>query len=204
MLKFPFEASFEDLQTNPDAYVASVFSCLESEFLLMPKGPGFIDYPVFEQGYEALKQASSGFAAMSEDILYPAVLKAPISLVVLRAMLGFTPPEWAYITSRRSGVEIPQGFARTLDRKVRMAPLKPMSVERASEVRLRALIKAACDLLASGAPEVEPVRLHRLDKADTKSGIQDIKALAGIGVPYAMLLYERFLGGGRSPATAIQ
>ena len=194
MLKFPFEASLAEIQASPDVYVASVFSCLESEFLVMPKGLGFIDYPTFERGYEALKQASSGFAKMSENVVYPVALKAPIALVVLRAMLGFTPPEWAYITSQRSGIEIPQGFARTLDRKVRMAPLKPLKANGASEARLKALVKAACDLLASGAPGVESDKLHRLDKADTKSGTESIKTLAGMGVPYALLLYERFLG----------
>ena len=39
-----------------------------------------------------------------------------------------------------------------------------------------------------------PNRLHRLDKADTKTGSAGIGALAQIGVPYAMVLYERFLG----------
>ena len=40
----------------------AVFSCLESEFLVMPKGDGFVDYPVFERGYEALKMATTGFS----------------------------------------------------------------------------------------------------------------------------------------------
>jgi hypothetical protein len=36
--------------------------------------------------------------------------------------------------------------------------------------------------------------LHRLDKADTKHGLSSIQPLADLGVPYAMVLYERFLG----------
>lgn len=35
----------------------------------MPKGIGFIDYPVFEQGYEALKQAAGGFALLDSEAL---------------------------------------------------------------------------------------------------------------------------------------
>jgi hypothetical protein len=46
---------YAEVQADLDTYVDSVFSCLESEFLIMPKGTGFIDYPVFEQGYEALR-----------------------------------------------------------------------------------------------------------------------------------------------------
>ena len=37
-------------------------------------------------------------------------------------------------------------------------------------------------------------QLHRLDKADTRNGLDSIRHLSGMGVPYAMLLYERFLG----------
>jgi hypothetical protein len=41
---------------------------------------------------------------------------------------------------------------------------------------------------------VDGTRLHRLDKADTKSGPESLRNLARMGAPYAMLLYERFLG----------
>jgi len=194
MMRFPFEVPFEEVQKDPDVYVSSVFSCLESEFLVLPKGAGFIDYPVFERGYEALKQATAGFAKMSAEVVFPVTISIPISIVVLRSMLGFTPPEWAYVASRRTETEITQGFARSLDRKVRMAPLEPLKTEGVTGPRLKALVETACDLLAQGALPVEPDKIHRLDKADTKTGIDGIKALVSIGAPYAMLLYERFLG----------
>ena len=41
MPTFPFEVSYEDILRNPDSYVDAVFSCLESEFLIMPKGDWF-------------------------------------------------------------------------------------------------------------------------------------------------------------------
>src|SRR5205823_13879948 len=43
-------------------------------------------------------------------------------------------------------------------------------------------------------PEMPAEVLHRLDKADTKHGLAGIQPLADLGVPYAMVLYERFLG----------
>jgi hypothetical protein len=55
-------------------------------------------------------------------------------------------------------------------------------------------VQAACSLLQEGAPKAESAKLHRLDKADTKHGLTGLQNLAGMGVPYAMLLYERFLG----------
>lgn len=50
MMKFPFEVPFDKVLKNPGIYIDAVFSCLESEFLVMSKGAGFIDYPTFEQG----------------------------------------------------------------------------------------------------------------------------------------------------------
>jgi len=95
-MPFPFEVPFEEVQANLDLYVDEVFSCLESEFLVMPKGPGFVEYPTFETGYEALKRATADFQSVTPETITPVVSDIPISLIVLRCMLGFTPPEWAY------------------------------------------------------------------------------------------------------------
>jgi hypothetical protein len=192
--RLPFEASFDEILRNPDVFVDSVFSCLQSEFLVLPKGAGFVDYAIFESGYEALKAATSNFTNFAEEAVYPVVLVTPISIVVLRAMLGFSPPEWAYVTSQRTDIDVPQGFARTLDRDVRMAPLLPLRASGDKATRIKALLRTAAELLAEGADVVEPDKIHRLDKADTKSGLVGLQNLAGMGVPYAMLLYERFLG----------
>ena len=194
MTKFPFEAAFEAILGNPESYVDAVFSCLESEFLIMPKGAGFIDYPVFERGYEALKAVTKGLSTFDPAAVLSVAMKEPISIVVLRAMLGFTPPEWGHVATQQTGVVVTQGFVRSLDRKVRMAPDTPISVRGVTEGRLKALIDTACRFLSWGVPEVDADQLHRLDKADTRCGIESIKNCAGMGIPYAMLLYERFLG----------
>jgi len=94
METFPFEVAYEDILKDPDNYVDAVFSCLESEFLVMPKGAGFVEYPVFDRGYEALKTATKGFSRFEPEVVLPVTLREPISIVVLRTMLGFTPPEW--------------------------------------------------------------------------------------------------------------
>lgn len=196
-MKYPFEASFSELQANLDTFISSVFSCLESEFLVLPKGDGFVEYPTFEKGYESLKQATRGFQNIEVGPVLEAVFQTPVSLIVLRTMLGFTPSEWAYIASQRTGVEITQGFVRSLDRGVRIAPLTPWQKDRISRIkreRVAALIETAYQLLNAPVPPVGPDKIHRLDKADTRDGPDGIRALAGIGVPYAMLLYERFLG----------
>lgn len=194
MPTFPFEVSLDNILENPDSYVDAVFSCLESEFLVMPKGAGFIEYPIFERGYEALKEATAGFSLLDPAKVFPVTVSEPISIVVLRTMLGFTPPEWGYVTTQRTGVSVTQGFVRSLDRKVRMGPETELNTNGVTKERLKAMVQTACQLLSAGVPEVDVEQLHRLDKADTKCGIDSIKNLAAMGAPYAMLLYERFLG----------
>jgi hypothetical protein len=194
MPKYPFEVKIDEILKEPEKYVDAVFSCLESEFLTMPKGAGFVDYPLFERGYEALKSATSGFSEFTTDKIGPVTISEPIAFVVLRSMLGFTPPEWGYVATQRTGINVSQGFVRSLDRKVRMMPEKPLPVGGVTKERLSALIETACYLLTKGVPEVNGSQLHRLDKADTKNGLDSIRHLSGMGVPYAMLLYERFLG----------
>ena len=112
-MKFPFELSFAEVQADLDSSVTAVFSCLESEFLVMPKGTGFIDYPVFEHGYEAFKHATRGFTVLDAEPLLQKTLEAPVVILVLRTMLGFTPPEWAYVATLQTGVEVSQGFVRS-------------------------------------------------------------------------------------------
>lgn len=70
----------------------------------------------------------------------------------------------------------------------------PLNSSGVSAGRLRALIRSACQFLIEG-PDIDDAKfIHRLNKVDTASGISGIEALAGMGVPYPMLLYERFLG----------
>lgn len=194
VMKYPFEATLEELQADLDTYVDVVFSCLESEFMVIPRGRGFIEYPVFARAYEALKQATKGFISLNADVILETVQEVPLALIVLRTILGFTPPEWAYIASQRTGIEISQGFSRTLDRRIRMAPFTPIKFSPLTKQRVIAMLETACQLIQEGVPQVEGDRIHRLDKADTHSGLDGIRNLASMGVPYAMLLYERFLG----------
>ena len=194
-MPFPFEVPFDELQSDVDAYVDAIFGCLESEFLVMPKGKGFVEFPVFENGYEALKRATGNFRDVTPDTVAPVVFEAPIVLIVLRCMLGFTPPEWAYYATQHTGVEITQGSARSIDRKIRMKP--DMTLPKrgtVTERRIQGLIAAACHALEVGVGEQTAKTLHRLDKADTRAGLVSVRSSAELGVPYSILLYERLLG----------
>jgi hypothetical protein len=191
----PFEVPFAEVRANLDVFVDEVFLSLQSEFMTLPKGPGFVDYPVFEEGYEALKRATQNFRVLRADDVLATVYAVPIAFIVLRTMLGFSPPEWAYVAEQRTGTAVPQGAMRSLDRHIRIDPLTPLRRKgKVAARRVQALVTAACALLTEGAPAAVDENLHRLDKADTRHGLTSIQPLADLGVPYAMLLYERFLG----------
>lgn len=190
-----FELDYNDPALGFDPLVDEVFSELKSSFLEMPRGDGFIDYATFEQGYQALKATTDAFAAVSPATVEAAVAAVPISFIVFRAILGFTPPEWAYVTTEMTGVTVDQGAARSIDRTIRLRPVTPKPLGTSlTDKRIRAMIDAGVrTLLAGTTGQVETV-LHRLDKADTRHGLQSLQPVADLGVPYAVLLYERFLG----------
>lgn len=190
----PFEADSKTLANSLDEFVEVVFSSLESEFLLMPRGTGFLAYSDFESAYEGLKKATSGFRELNEDVVFQVVVNQPIAVIVLRTILGFTPSELAYVAEEETKVKMSQGFVRTLDRGIRNDPSGPLRLSSLKETRIRALVRTACRLIKAGASETPEELLHRIDKADTKDGIDSLHRAASLGIPYAMLLYERFLG----------
>lgn len=190
-----FEANYADPALNWDPLIDEVFGELTSRFLEMPKGEGFIDYPTFESGYQVLKRSTNAFAELNEQTVLEAIQQAPIAFIVFRCILGFTPPELAYITSEETGVPVDQGTARSIDRKFRLDPLTPIDVgDNLTGKRIRAMVKAGTKLILTGSTRVPPGFIHRLDKADTGHGIASLQSVADLGAPYPVLLYERFLG----------
>ena len=196
MMPSRFEENYADPTINLDPFIDEVFSELKSGFLELPKGQGFVEYPAFEAGYQALKKATSGFTAIESGAITQAIYDTPIALIVLRTILGFTPSEWADVTTERTGIAVDQGSARTMDRRIRVAPTTPLKdKDSVTDQRVKAMIVAAVQMLEGGTGDVDrALILHRLDKVDTAEGVASIRPIADLGVPYPVLLYERFLG----------
>ena len=123
---------------------------LNPSFLVMPRGSGFVSFAEFENGYETLKQSTAGFSQLDPPIVFATALRTPLVLIILRAMLGFTPSEWAYVAGQNSGLNITQGFARTLDRRIRLNPVTALRLSATVEPRLQALI-ANCSVKSCGS-----------------------------------------------------
>lgn len=192
----PYAATYEELTKNIDRYVDTIFEQLESDFLVLPKGSGYVEYPRFQEAYQALYNLTNGFEEFTPEKLIKAWSADALSLVVVRVILGFTPPEFSDVTRETTGVDVSPQFARYLDRKVRTNPelIKKMRPNSKGYERVQAMAETACKLISEGAPPMPENVIHRLDKFDTAQGLASVRNLARMGVSYAMLLYERFLG----------
>lgn len=88
-VRLPFEASVKELRRHTEEHISSVFSCLESDFLVLPRGPGFVEYATFEAGYEALKQATRVSPRYRKRLFFPSRNRVPSSSLSCGACLGF-------------------------------------------------------------------------------------------------------------------
>ena len=63
----PYEVDPTDIPTHLGELVQSTFDDLTSQFMLLPQGTSFLDYPDFRAGYEALRQHTNGFTLLDVD-----------------------------------------------------------------------------------------------------------------------------------------
>ena len=194
----PFEVSFDYLRDHLEEMVSSVFAGLQSQFLVLPKGSNFVEYADFQTAFEVLKRETGGFANLSEETVRAALRADSMSFLILRAILGLSPPEWADLARSDLGVDVPQNAARDLDSRVRKerdyySRLDAGRNGKARE-RVNALVAVAVRHLAQPIDKVPEDTVHRLAKFDTLAGIESLRHASSHHVPYAMLLYERYLG----------
>ena len=88
--------TYQEILADPDSFVTAVFSSLASEFLVLPKGEGFIEYPQFEAGYEALKKVTANFSKLPRPEI--------INLVTLHPNLPHRHPLDSRLHAARMGI----------------------------------------------------------------------------------------------------
>ena len=194
----PFEITEEQLGPNLDAMVDATFADIESQFLILPKGNGYVPYGDFQSAYEVLKRHTGAFKALNEITVWTAIEEDGLSFVVLRTILGLSPPEWADLARSDLNSDVNQGVARNLDTKPRhdrayFAKLKKRS-DSVTYKRAADLVKVAIEYISRGAPSGAADTVHRLAKVDTTEGLSSLRHVAASHVPYSVLLYERYLG----------
>lgn len=194
----PFNLGQTELELRIEEMVSATIGDLSSEFLLLPTGAGFIRYPDFQSAYEVLKRKTGSFSSFSFETVHEALLENSLVIGVLRSILGMTAPEWAELARVELGSDITQGAARGIDKDCRNVDYYRLLVTRQSArktlERMDALIKVAVLYIEKGAPPEQDGVLHRLNKFDTAFGGESLTHAAKENVPYAVLLYERYLG----------
>lgn len=192
--KHSFEATSEELAANIDYYVDSLIEGLQSFFVIMPKGSGFVEFSRFQQAYQILRNGTADFEDFSPEKVLTIVQREPLALVVLRTILGFSPPELASVARVTTGIEVDQSSARRLDKRARDGQPLLGRTSAKTQQQVTALVHTAVQHIKKGAPDVSGGVIHRLDKADTREGIRSVVRFAREGVAYEVLLYERLLG----------
>lgn len=194
----PFELTQEELEQRIEEIVTATMSDLSSEFLLMPTGNGFTRYNDFQTAYEVLKRKTECFEKLSFETVQAALLENSLALGVLRSILGMTAPEWAELARVELQSDITQGTARSIDKDCRAIDYYSNLSRRQSATktleRINTLIAVAVQYIKKGAPPEQEGVLHRLAKLDTAYGGESLSHAAKENVPYAVLLYERYLG----------
>ncbi|TDQ54792.1 hypothetical protein [Actinorugispora endophytica] len=193
----PYEVAPDDIPSHLGELVQSTFDDLTSQFMLLPRGASFLEYPEFRSGYEALRKHTNGFTVLDVDRCWNAVKQCAIAGIVLRTIVGVTPPEWQDLAKEETDQQFPNNWARGLDKHMKTNPAYFSTRGGSSELtvsRVTALFQAACRVLLEGATDSQDGMIHRLDKLDTKEGLDSIRYVAEQHVPYAVLLYERYLG----------
>ena len=191
----PFEIASANLQDHLEELVDATFSDIQSQFLVLPRGVNFVEYREFQNAYEVLRRRTNAFADFSKGSVLTALRENSLCLVVVRTMLGMSPPEWADLARSDRNSDITQGYARSLDGRCRSDHACISRFRNAKSLdRIDALVSVAVEYIVRGAPPGAADTVHRLDKADTSHGLESLRHVASQHVPYAMLLYERYLG----------
>jgi hypothetical protein len=193
----PFELDPQSLKNQLEAMVSVTFSDLQSQFLVLPKGPNFVEYAEFQNAYEVLKRETNAFETVTDETIWAAMCSSALSFMVLRTILGVSPPEWADLARTEIKVDVPQNVARDLDTRCRKEPdyfQKLAKTQSTATKRVAALVSVAVFYLTHAGEKVAKDTVHRLAKIDTTEGLSSLRHAASHHVPYAVLLYERYLG----------
>ena len=194
----PFEVATHQIGERLEDLISATFEDLESQFLIMPRSGAYIEYSAFQYAYEVLKRRTGAFSAFTEETIWRALREDALAFVVLRTILGVSPPEWVDLARTDRGSDITTNVARSLDRIVRdRRDYFSSLAERGSETtrrRVEALISVAVEYIRRGAPADSNDVVHRLNKADTAFGLESLRHSANAHIPYSVLLYERFFG----------
>lgn len=193
----PYQVSVSELQDHMNDLIQATFDDLTSQFMLLPRNSTFLEYSAFLEGYEALRKCTHGFKNVTVETCWDAARVNAVAAIVLRSIVGVTPPEWQDLAKEETGEQFATNWARGWDYRIRNNQ-KYFETRggktKLTVARTTALLTAACTALKEGAVIAPAGMIHRLDKMDTKEGPVSVQYAAENDYPYSVVLYERYLG----------
>ena len=179
----PYQLDDAQLEARMDEMVSVTFSDLTSQFMLLPRGNAFLTYEEFRDGYEALRLATKGFTAVTTETCWTALKQDARAFIVLRTILGVSPPEWQDLTAQETGSSLPSNTARSIDGKVKRDAAfftsgggsTALMVERVTD-----MLQTACGVVNVGVEPVPEGLVHRLDTPSWVSRAKMASARASV------------------------
>lgn len=163
---YPFQVPPAELEARIEEFVTVTVASLSSFYLELPRGDNFLEYEPFRAAFDELRIATADFKSLDRLAVWEAVKKNALVLVILRCILGLSPPELADLALEATGVQIEQGFARGEDAKARTGENSIGRAKGDRLTRLKALVDAACSAIEKGPDNPTPNLIHRLVKTD--------------------------------------
>lgn len=167
-------------------------------FHLIPRGDAMVPHTAFGDAYSTLSSATQGFQVVTAETLVAALSDDPRALAPLRMITGLTLKELAVSIRLATSVSTTEPSLRALERGA--APPRPgtAQAQRRGELlqRIADTVIAVVERRILAVPEAVAASFHsKLDKRDTERGWTTVLRDARDGVPYAELLYQRYVGG---------
>lgn len=181
----------EPTDANVDSMIQSVRDSVQPIFLTLPKGTGYIERDRFKDAYDTLVEHTDGFTQWDFKSVWSAYQDDKLVFVIVRTILGVTPPEWEDLTTEEYDIEISQGAARRIDGEIRRGEDK--NRQQSTKEMIRGLIRTAVEKIEEPTPETGDDVVHRFDLIDRQNGIQSVREAHDHGIYYNMLR-ERYLG----------
>ncbi len=171
----------------------SFLTATQPSFHLIPQGNAMVDVTTFETAYHILDQYTEGFTQISHTTIVSALQAHPTILIPLRMIAGLTHTELAVAMSIVRTDSKTSG--KTL-RKFERSELSSRSIRSPLLDTIATAILAVMNRDILTVPAAFQQVFHsKLDRCDTQSGWDGVAMYATHGVPYSVLLYQRYIGG---------
>jgi hypothetical protein len=144
----------------------------------------------FMEAFRAACAATGDFSNVTPETIAEAICQHSSALVVFRTIAGYRTQELAYALQLKLGVIIGEQALKKMELEGKPATLRQRKHVASIAQALHAAVEGSLLPRPGGANGF----VDRQSKFDTKRGWQDVPTFAKHGVPYATVLYERYLG----------